>query len=229
MATLLKGNAVFLHVPKTGGTFLRRLFVAMDLVRFNFGRDHGDMERTINVSGHYPGNHLLRSLQLGKNLDRHVGRCYKFCFVRNPFDWYESFWRFLQDHPGESFQPRKTRTRFGFKYDAWHPWTGLEQCADPDFNRFIKNVAGQFPGYLTQMFGWYADPRHIDFVGKHETLLEDIQVVFNHLKVAYDPAVVDTLGRVNESRAARPVWDRENRELIYRLEYPVFWRYGYAE
>ena len=228
MATLLKPDAVFLHVPKTGGTFLRKLFVDMGLVRFNFGRDHADMERTINVSGHYPGNYLLRSLQLGGSLDRYVDKCYKFCFVRNPFDWYESYWRFLNDRPGLSFKPQKNRSRFGFPIDPWHPGAALEPLVDPDFNRFIDKVVRHCPGYLTQMFGWYADPQHIDFVGKQETLENDMRHIFEQLKIKYDPGVFAALGRVNESRAPRPLWSAQNREMIGKLEFAVFQQYGYT-
>lgn len=228
MAILLKNDAVFLHVPKTGGTYLRRLFVALDLVRFNFSRDHADMERAINVSGHYPGNFLRCSLRLGKNLDQYARRCYKFCFVRHPFDWYESYWRFRCDHPGELFVPRQTRTRFGFKYDNWHPWAPIEPLFDPDFNRFLDNVIEHCPGYLTKMYGWYADPLHIDFVGKQECLIEDTMQVLNHLQIRYPADIFERIGRINESREPRPKWNDSSREMIYRLEYGVFQQYGYS-
>ncbi|HNE29818.1 MAG: sulfotransferase family 2 domain-containing protein [Saprospiraceae bacterium] len=229
MAILLKNDAVFLHVPKTGGTYLRRLFVALDLVRFNFSRDHADMERVINVSGHYPGNFLRCSMRLGKNLDRYTRHCYKFCFVRHPFDWYESYWRFRCDHPGERFvPPRQMRTRFGFKYDDWHPWALVEPLFDPDFNRFLENVIRHCPGYLTQLYSWYADPLHIDFVGKQETLIADTRHILDHLGIRYPDAIFQQQGRVNESRAARPQWDAANRDMIYRLEYVVFQQYGYS-
>jgi hypothetical protein len=225
MATLLHHNAVFLHVPKTGGTFLRRLFEALDLVRFNFARDHADMERTLHVSRHYPGNFLRCSLRLGENLDRRVGRCYKFCFVRNPFDWYESCWRFLVAQPRLLLE--SSRTRFGFKQDPWQPWAEIMPLMRPDFNAFVAEVIRQRPGYVTQLFERYADPQHIDFVGRQEYLQEDILLVFKHLGVECDPAVFQKPGRVNESQPRPLQWDADHRDLIYALEAPAFRRYGY--
>lgn len=226
MATLLHGDAVFLHVPKTGGTLLRRLFVEMKLVRFNFARDHSDMPRTRHVSRHYPGNFLLRSARLGRNLDRYTDRCFKFCFVRNPFDWYESCWRFLirQDMPALLAPPR---SRWGFRNDPWHPLAPLAPLMDADFNRFIFKIIQHRPGFLAQLFAQYADPRHIDFVGKQETLAEDIRQVFARLNYDFDEAVLQRLGRVNESEGVRPVWQADNRERIGMLERPVFEQYGY--
>jgi hypothetical protein len=227
MATLLKCKAVFLHVPKTGGTFLRRLFIAMNLIQFDFSRDHADMERVIHASKHYPGNYLLRSIQLRKNLETHVKECYKFCLVRNPFDWYESYWRYMQDKQWQPYTHIPSRTRFGFRQDTWHPWQAIEPLKDPDFNKFIEKVIQQQPGYLSKLYNGYADPRYIDYVGKQETLAKDMQHIFEHLKVSFDPSLFKSVGTVNESKSSKPAWDKDNRQMIYQLEQETFKKYGY--
>jgi hypothetical protein len=77
------------------------------------------------------------------------------------------------------------------------------------------------------LFERYADPQHIDFVGKQETLRADILLIFSHLGIHFDSAFFQRLGRINESQAPPPQWDSDLRDMIYALEAPTFRRYGY--
>jgi hypothetical protein len=47
MAYLLRNKAVFLHVPKTGGTYVHEVLKALDLVRGPLGNNHTDFDRTV--------------------------------------------------------------------------------------------------------------------------------------------------------------------------------------
>lgn len=227
MATLLKCDAVFLHVPKTGGMYVRRLLQAMDMIRFDFSRDHSDMERTLHTSKYYPGNFYKRSFQLGKNLDTYASSCFKFCVIRNPIDWDISYWRFMSDLKWKSLAPTRTTTRFGFRYDQWHPLVVLEQYADADFNVFMRKVLDNHPGYLSQLFSSYADPSAISFVAKQETLIEDMATIFHKLNIAHDSSIFLKPGRVNESFTAVPNCSSLTRDRIIRNEEEIFIRYSY--
>jgi len=207
--------------------YVRTIFTKLNLIRFDFSRDHSDMQRTLNTSQYYPGNFYKRSLQLGKNLDRHVKPLYKFCVVRNPFSWYESYWRFMQDRNWSSLLPTQTRTRFGFRYDQWHPFAPLELCADPDFNHFMEKVIEKQPGYLTRLFESYADPQHISYVAKQETLEDDLRKIFDQLNVKYDNSVFASTEKVNASKTSKPTWDEGLRKSICSAEAGVFEKYSY--
>ncbi|MFZ5551712.1 MAG: sulfotransferase family 2 domain-containing protein [Bacteroidota bacterium] len=227
MATLLKPGPVFLHVPKTGGTFLRMFFKESGLIRFDFARDHADMERVLNVSSFYRGNFLKRSIQLGKNLDHYVAGQYKFCFVRDPFSWYESAWKFLMDNKAQTFSQNKTRSRFGFKIDTWQPWNDIEKCRDEDFNRFIECMLKHYPGYLTGLYNRYSDERHINYVGKQEELEHDTRKIFSETGIPFNKELFRKTGQVNKSKTPAPKWNDNNRNRIYREEKAVFMKYGY--
>ncbi len=208
--------------------YLRRLFQSLDLIRFDFSRDHSDMERTLHTSRYYPGNFYKRSLQLGKNLDVKIDSAYKFCVVRNPFSWYESYWRFMCDLDWKSMAPTNARTRFGFKYDQWHPLTSLEASADSDFNLFIHKVVTTQPGFLANLFSSYADEKHIDYVAKQETLETDIKNIFDHLGVKVSQKQLSFPGKVNTSQTSKPNWNAESRAQILISEKDVFLKYGYT-
>ena len=67
---ILENNCAFLHIPKTGGTFVT------------------------NVLGNPPweGRHKHKILS--------DASLTAFCFVRHPLDWYESYWRWLAGYEG---------------------------------------------------------------------------------------------------------------------------------
>ncbi|MEM9017777.1 MAG: hypothetical protein AAGC68_12250, partial [Verrucomicrobiota bacterium] len=91
MALILKNGAVFLHIPKTGGTWVSKVLREEGLVACSMGHRHANWLHLLA-----PGNQGL-----GRNLEyaykrvrflRPRPRPFLFCFVRHPLDWYESFY-----------------------------------------------------------------------------------------------------------------------------------------
>lgn len=65
-------KAIFLHIPKTGGTWVRGYFKDSNMLRREIGLEHinsGDLEPTEDLI---------------------------FCFVRHPLTWYMSYWECKQ-------------------------------------------------------------------------------------------------------------------------------------
>lgn len=82
---------------------------------------------------------------------------FTFTFVRNPQTWYPSFW--------------SHRMRRGWRMeDVLDPYMSL------DFDIFMKNVLKYLPGQLTKRYERYIgpEPGSLDFVGRQETLAEDL-------------------------------------------------------
>src|SRR5690349_19299268 len=125
MALLLKGGAVFLHIPKTGGRWVGKVLTAAGLVESNLGHMHADAERVLSpVAG--SGRQLLAYL-----LKRRMGLLprkvpFMFCFVRHPLDWYESFFNYNREpavnwrYEGDVNDP-----------DNWHPNAQLNGLGSP--------------------------------------------------------------------------------------------------
>jgi hypothetical protein len=155
MAHLLKNGAVFLHVPKTGGTWVKKVLEDFDLIQGPLGHAHNIDER---LFWHDKLHHDLKVLRY--MFRRYVGSpkaqpmmkpgCFKFCFIREPLSWYESWWRMTQG-------PNMNWPGLGDEIDPykWTPYTMLRSVNSPDFNTFIANVNKKRPGFVTEMFGWY--------------------------------------------------------------------------
>lgn len=225
MALMLKNGAVFVHIPKTGGMWVTDVLTKCGLVKYRFSQKHADMERILHCGRHYPLWHLKKCLRRGPLWHRDIVAGFKFCFVRHPLRWYESFWRYMC---GRGWNEWAHRTRSGKR--LWHPNAMLDGLGSDDFNEFIRGVAARRPGYVTEYLGWYTTPE-MDFIGKQESLVDDLIRVLDVLNENYDEDRIRNWPRVNESRGpkGRPEWDPELRAEVERLEYAALVRYGYAE
>lgn len=72
-------RAIFLHIPKTGGTFVTNYFKETNM-------DHGveDLAESAHING-------LKLKELRPNTEDLA-----FCFVRHPLTWYRSYWQMKQ-------------------------------------------------------------------------------------------------------------------------------------
>jgi hypothetical protein len=226
MTSVLKNGAVFLHIPKTGGSWITRVLIELDLIAAPLGHEHTDWDRAFwNDRFHHDGkvlrSILRRSVRSRRALVRIKPDCFRFCFVREPLKWYESRWRFEQSRNwkrmGDELDPYK-----------WHPNMMLSGLGSPDFNTFMHNVNKKRPGYLTEFYGWYVKPG-IGFVGKQESLQDDLIKAFALMKLEIDPARVRAVEPVNETPSSipKPEWDPKIRRETLRLEYASYVRFGY--
>jgi hypothetical protein len=230
MAMLLEGKGLLLHIPKTGGSWVRHVLREQGLVKMEWPHPHPDLDRVLNLPRYYPLHFAKQSVKhQSLELYWEIQESYKFCFVRHPHSWYESYWRFMQGLGWERFHKKRQRERTTLLKRSWHPTALLEQVGDRNFNSFLRAVLESYPGYLTQMYGWYASPGEIDFVGRTESLVDDLLVALDQADIDVDEEMVQSTEKVNTSpsRIDRPTWDDDLRAAVRRLEAPVFERFGY--
>jgi hypothetical protein len=226
MTSLLKNNAVYLHIPKTGGTWVYAVLTALGLVRARLGHEHADL---LHAAWH---DRFCSDAKLFRHLLRRFARSsrapvampldsFKFCFVREPIKWYESYWRFMQTMDWQAIGDEAVPIK-------WHPNAMLNGLGSPDFNTFMANVLRKRPGYVTEMYGWYTPP-NIDFVGKQENLTEDLAQALTLMKVDFDPAQLKAMPVINESpsKIPKPEWDPKLKRQTLLAEYAGYVRFGY--
>lgn len=223
MALLLSGDGVFLHLPKTGGTWVTSALEDMGLIRCHFAAKHADMERAMHCLRDAPGRYVEAVFKAGPLWQRRVRRGFKFCFVRHPLSWYESWWIYMS---GRNWNPWGVDPRGRAR---WHPNAAIDGLGDPDFNRFVRNVLEQHPGYVSALYASYATAA-IDYVGKQERLADDLIAVLGKLGVDFDAARVRARPPVNassERSTARPVWDAGLRRDVEASERSAIQCFGY--
>ena len=226
MSVMLKNGSVFLHIPKTGGKWIENALDELSLKKYKFSHNHADMDRTVNFAGHYPTYFMRKIVKHGPFVHRNIRDAFKFCFVRHPLKYYESYFKYAWSLDWPEFPGLDVHS----KTDKWHPNSVLFDIGDKDFNQFIRNVIKKRPGYVTELYGSFATP-DIDFIGKTENLVEDFINVLHLMKVDFDEQYVRDLKPVNVSKKpSNPIkWDPKLKEEILKIEYPALVKYGYVD
>ena len=224
MAVILKGGAIFLHVPKTGGNWVTAVLRESDLVAGYIGDKHANADRLLAPPASRGGG--MRGYFGIRRGDRRLKpKPYIFCFVRHPLTWYESWFRYMT-HPSRQW------CEWGNEHDLfdWHPNAVLNGCGSPDFNTFVRNVVDKRPGYVTELFNSYAQPQ-VDFVGRQENLRQDLITVLETLDLDFDEDLLMNQEEVGVSAppSGQPLeWDPLLRQEVLRLEIVAMLRHGYV-
>jgi Sulfotransferase family len=228
MAFLLNNGGVFLHVPKTGGTWIKHVLQELDLIEAPLGHQHSDWDRSFWHDKLHDDLKVVRyifrrAVRSPKAQARIEPNCFKFCFIREPLLWYESYWRFMQglDWNWKTWGDEKDPYK-------WHPCAMVNSLGSPDFNTFMHNVNKKRPGFVTEMYGWYVRPG-IGFVGKQEYLQQDLMKAFSLMNLWVDASKISSVLRKNASPSHifRPEWDPAVKKTTLRLEYAGYVRFGY--
>jgi len=99
-ARLLPSNALFLHIPKTGGSWVEQALREIGV----------QIEQPATIHGVTYRHSLLSMFQ-----EQYP---YVFTFVRHPLSWYESWWKY-QSGAWTVWEP-----------GVWHPQRSLEKCRE---------------------------------------------------------------------------------------------------
>ena len=225
MAIMLRSGAVFLHIPKTGGSWVTQVLKDCGLLRFRFSHKHADMRRVLDSPRLYRYQHWKRSARFGLSWHMPVADAFKFCFVRHPLDWYRSWWQYMSKHGWPVFSKKRLNGR-----RDWHPTAKLEDIQDVDFQRFMHKVVDCQPGFVSRMFDSFATPE-IHFVGRQERLVDDLIHVLRLLNERFDEDRIRSFPLVNVSRtkSAEVSWTEDLRRRAAHLEHKSMRRFGYSE
>lgn len=236
MAIKLTNGAEFLHIPKTGGTWVSDILEELNLISEEIGGDkHADYDRVLNWKRLRPLSgfkimkedvcHRLSRIAPNYVHPRVDPSPYhppiRFCFVRHPLSWYESWWKYMMGRGwhdwGKANDARK-----------WHPNTILNGLGSDDFNQFVRNVVKKRPGYVSELYFSYTKPG-IDFIGKTESLYEDFARILRLLDVSFEEDRVLGAPRRNVSKKPEfPLeWDPDLRRTVLLLELPALIHFGY--
>lgn len=224
MAVILKNGALFLHIPKTGGTWVTKVLREAGLMRCSIGHRHANLDHLLAPGFQGVGRKLEWAWKRGFFLRTHP-RPFTFCFVRHPLDWYESF-HLYKNQPELNWEHDGEENNF----HRWHPNAVLNGLGGEGrgFNEFVSAVMDRYPGYVSALFSHYTF-RPVDFVGRQENLREDLVAVLERLGCEFDPELVRGRERINRSRreSEKPRWDPAVRERALRLERAALERFGY--
>ncbi len=241
MALQLKCGAIFLHIPKTGGSWVTDVLVKQGLVRKQFGHIHADWVRAMvytdtaraaarttfewcksQVPVWIKATRPLQQFKHHTLAAQHRHKPFVFCFVRHPLDWYESWWRYMLQRAGHDWTQETD-------LHGWHPCLAIKATGDRRFHQFLRNVLHTRPGFVHELYSTYTQPG-VDFVGRQEQLSDDLIRVLRQLNLSFDEQAIHEAAPLNVSRrpGSKLSWDHELRVEVEKSEYPTLLRFGYA-
>ena len=207
MALPLKTGWLFVHVPKTGGVWVRRALREAGFV------DDDDEEVDPGVAP-WPvpasaSSGMRRLHATACSIGHDPAR--SFCFVRHPLAWYRSLWA----HGAR---------------DGWGPHEFvLDQYGCDDFLEFMDRCVRAFPtGFVSLLYRIYTEGA--GYVGRYERLKEDLRAALE--LAGLDPRTSFQHGPMNVA-SARPELGRRClyplalAECVAAVEDEAIRRFGY--
>jgi len=215
---LSESKALFLHIPRTGGSWIERAFLRWGI---------GQVKRYDVADRYRPRKHTLLGYYRNQSL---IDVEFVFSFVRHPVSYYESVWRWLTS----AMDVRKKD--FGNDKRPWSPNTEAYKWYRPKFTDWVELMLEHQPGWVTRLFELYIGPEKGEFccyVGRMESLLDDFCEVMSLL--GYDKQVDKNKGErihyTNSVRCAvvpRVIWPEDLRQQVERTERLIIRRF-YSE
>jgi len=211
---------LFIHVPKTGGTKIE------EILDMKFAGDDPEVssEKLYGFVRIYNELYELQHLTHEQILDFELvdkslfNRCYKFAFVRNPFDrvvseyfWlgykyfskFEAFVEFLYKKKGE---PDTRGTVENYMSLDWL----LNSAFYTPQHKFICNRKGKLM---------------VDFLGRFEDFSVDLATLLDNLKVAYDEEFLFKKVNATKHEKYTTYYNKKTRSMIksiYKRDFEIF-------
>lgn len=154
-----------MHIPRTGGTTVERVIEELGINKSRIARKHRRL-------WHHSKS---RKMQIKK----------VFTFVRDPFCYYQSVWKWLSRCSEKSFAWMQNQT--------WHPHHTAAKYYDKDFNAWVLKMVEEEPAWVTRIYESYCGPEHAEyaqFIGRAETLMQDLTHVLKMYRLIHRKAVL---------------------------------------
>ncbi len=209
---LVDTKAVFLHIPRTGGTWIRDALGVLGVHAGPYSLTEQNLPKNHCYLGHY-----FRAPYSKKDTN------FIIAIVRHPIAYYESVWKWI------TYSRGRMRGRW-----SWHPYMTASRLYSTDFNVWVEIMLREEPAWYTRMVELFVGPaggEFCDYIGRTETLENDFHAILLHL--GYHKEVEDgwqsvkSMGRRNNYNHSI-VWNPDLKEKILISERLVIDRF-YSE
>ena len=222
MAYIINRKFIFLHIPKTGGSWVNSVLEDsnLDLEKIGYYK-HASYDHVVGVLLHK----FDRNTLFNKFLRLYRKHDYKyFTVIRNPITWYESLFKYLQMRDEMGFKRPGTVG----KHHEWHILSSTNHIATKDFNQFIEEIVSKAPGLATYVFNSYVLNSSC-YILKQESLRKDLQVFNEKFDIGIKAELIQESESLNCSPVKKLIWEEENLKKIIKYDCAIFDSYGYSK
>lgn len=216
-----KNKFIMLSPQKTAGNSI------FDAIRDHVDVVHkavGSIDGKIEASPYYQHVTLERLKMHFETTNHAWNDFYKFCFVRNPWDRYVSWYSFMQSRHGDLIQTNKMITEHG----------GCVPLKELSFEDYMSRLYIQMHHTINCDNNWYQYPlssyymdgdNMIDYVGRVETIDRDLQNICEHLNIQHHPLGIHNK---TEHMHYRQYYNNKTREMVEEMEQDCIQRFDYT-
>jgi len=161
-------RTLFLHVPRTGGTWVKEALYQSGIPIQKWGKIGEPWQQQKHTIPMHVRTELMQKVNL------------MFAFVRRPVEYYISVWRFTCRSVKQ--QPDKMKLVFDRRDPAVHNEAILRW--KPDFRDWLAEMLEEEPGWATRWFERYVGPErgeYCHYIGRTETVEQDFREIMDLL------------------------------------------------
>lgn len=199
---LKEANAIFYEIPKCGTSFIRHALTELG-IEWEEARVVDGVCPRHSLPEHYPGDYAFR-----------------FCSVRHPINWYESYWRFERELDDTGAIP--------YRDDRWYAHRVLGERMAEEFHVFMEDVIRREPSFFTRLVESFVGPFGLDRMDSiicQETLVDDLSQTLAFLEYGNHRDRIAKMPPVNPSVEPPPEWPGDLFERVEAMERPVIDRF----
>ncbi|MDA7544111.1 hypothetical protein N8761_00375 [Alphaproteobacteria bacterium] len=211
MSDIIDSKTYFLHIPKTGGNWLRSVLW-----------DSGIKSIKTNTVSKHATYDLLCGENSKKIFPQKVSWHIKFfCVVRHPLLWYQSWFKYQHSKGWRDWGENGN-------FRHWHCLSPLNMPIQDDFNEFMRIVNRNTPGFLTHLYHSYILPSGAKFL-KNENLREELLLLNKDWSLGLNEEVIKYQNALNVSSKSQIYWDEKVLKETLENESALLKKYGYSE
>src|SRR3990167_1918614 len=208
----MKSNILFVHLPRTGGTFIR---------------DYGKATKYIN----YYANYKQRDGHLPAREIKEPDKWFKFGFIRNPFDWYVSQYFYFA---GKKEPNIETGIFKGVDKGLWGTEFVAEFPLFKDWMFYGYTNRKKLPYFwLINIYDYMFYDKEgrllLDYIGKFENLYKEVTYVLDINGIHPSTSLKGFQGNRNASKHKnyKEYYRVEDKEHVEEIDGLLLRRYGY--
>lgn len=198
-----KLNALYIHIPKTGGTTIGNIFhpdvEVIDRPQNSLGKTYKDIlsDLTFHIAEHKSYSQYKQILQ---EINLNIQYFYIFTFIRNPYARVYSSWKFLCHQLNIN---------------------------NPTFNFIDPNIISSFEGYVRHLFynnhrdfcieqTNYVTTSDCNFIGRYESFESDLSILIKKFNIEC------TIPHLNQASSSQNEYKSHYNKNIQKMIYKIY-------